>query len=190
MAPCHFLNKWRFNVNLAYFDIRICVGLWSVCCRFVIGLSSGLSVCCWLRFQYCANDGFSVGAMSVIYRSQIGRFDTESYPKWPRHEPDWFYGVLSNIVGGRQLADSLKMLRFLSVSCRYGRCDWGIRGNIIFCNSGCNTKIQHICLQMLYSILASVKRAFRRCYINRHHMSQHIQLPIICNFFFVMSTHN
>ena len=126
MAPCHFLNKWRFDVNLAYFDIRICVGLWSVCCRFVIGLSSGLSVCCRLRFLHCADDRFSVGAMSVIYRSQIGRFHTESYPKWPRHEPDWFYGVFSNIVGGRQLADSLKFLRFLSVSCRFGRCDWGI----------------------------------------------------------------
>ena len=40
----HFLNKCRFNINLAFFDIRIGVGLWSVCCRFVIGLSSGLSV--------------------------------------------------------------------------------------------------------------------------------------------------
>ena len=133
MAPCHFLNKWRFNVNLAYFDIRICVGLWSVCCRFVIGLSSGLSVCSRLQFQHCANDRFSVGAMSVIYWSQIGRFHTESYPKWPRHEPDWFYGVFSNIVGGRQLANSLKNLRFLSVSCRFGRCDWGISSPKLAC---------------------------------------------------------
>ena len=64
--------------------------------------------------------------MSVIYQSQIGRFHTESYPKWPRHEPDWFYGVFSNIVGGRQLADSLPILQFLSVSCQFGRYDWGI----------------------------------------------------------------
>ena len=113
--------------DLACFDIRICVGLWSVCCGFVIGLSLELSVCCRLSFQHCANDRFSIGVMSVIYRSQFGRFHTESYPKWPRHEPDWFYGVFSNIVGGRQLADSLKILRFLSVSCRFGRCDWGIR---------------------------------------------------------------
>ena len=112
--------------DLAYFYIRICVGLWSVCCRFVIGLSSGLSACCRLRFQHCANGRFSFSVKLVIYRSQIGRFHTESYPKWPRHEPDWFYGVFSNIVGGRQLADSLKILRFLSVLCRFGRCDWGI----------------------------------------------------------------
>ena len=101
--------------DLVYFDIRICVGLWSVCSRFVIGLSSGLSVCCQLRFQHCANDRFSIGAKSVIYRSQIGRFHTESNPKWPQHEPHWFYGVFSNIVGGWQLADSLKILRFVSV---------------------------------------------------------------------------
>ena len=112
--------------DLVYFDIRICVGLWSVCRRFVIGLCSGLSVCCRLRFQHCANDRFSVGVMSVIHRSQIGRFHTESYPKWPRHESEWFYGVFGNIVGGRQLADSLTILPVLSVSCRFGRCDWGI----------------------------------------------------------------
>ena len=70
--------------DLAYFDIRISVGLWSVCCRSVIGLSSGLSVCCRLRVQHFANDRFSIGVMSVIYRSQIGRFHTESYPTWTR----------------------------------------------------------------------------------------------------------
>ena len=70
--------------DLAYFDIRISVGLWSVCCRFVIGLSSGLSVCCRLQVQHCANDRFSIGVMSVIYRSQIGRFHTESYQTWTR----------------------------------------------------------------------------------------------------------
>ena len=69
---------------MAYFDVRISVGLWSVCCRFVIGLSSRLSVCCRLRVQHCADDRFSIGVMSVIYRSQIGRFHTESYPTWTR----------------------------------------------------------------------------------------------------------
>ena len=123
----HSLFIFSYILRFGIFYIRICVGLWSVCCRFVIGLSSGLSVCCRLRFQHCANDRFSIGFISVIYRSQIGRFHTESYPKWPRHEPDWFYGVFNNIVSGRQLADSLKTLRFLSVSCRFGRCDWGIR---------------------------------------------------------------
>ena len=108
---------------------RLCRFMVGICCRFVIG--SGLSVCYRLQFQRCANDRFSIGAMSVIYRSQNGRFHTESYPKWPRHEPDCFYGVFSNIVGGRQLADSLKILQFLSVSCRFGRCDWGITGS--FC---------------------------------------------------------
>ena len=99
----------------------------SVCYRCVIGSSSGLSVCCRLRYQHCADDRFPIGVMSVIYRSQIGRFHTEAYPKWLRNKPDWFYGVFSNIIGGRQLADSLTILRFLSVSCRFGRCDLGIK---------------------------------------------------------------
>ena len=125
-VPSHFLNKCWFTVNLAYFDIRICVSLLSGCCRSIIGLSSGLSVCCRLQFQHCANDWFSVGVMSVTCQSQIGQFHTESYPKWPWHEPDWFYDVFSNIVGGQQLPDSMKILHFLSVSCRFGWCDWGL----------------------------------------------------------------
>ena len=56
------------------------VGMLSVCYR----LSSGLSVCCRLQVQHCANDRFSIGVMSVIYRSQIGRFHTESYQTWTR----------------------------------------------------------------------------------------------------------
>ena len=98
----------------------------SVYGRYVFGLLSGLSVCCRLQFQQCANDRFSIGVMSVMYRSQIGRFHTESYPRWPRHETDCFCGVFSNIVGGRQLADSLQILLVSSVLCRFGRCDWGI----------------------------------------------------------------
>ena len=59
----------------------------SVYGRYVVGLlsvCSGLSVCCRLRVQHFANDRFSIGVMSVIYRSQIGRFHTESYPTWTR----------------------------------------------------------------------------------------------------------
>ena len=105
---------------------RYAVGLLSVWvrdCRSAVGYNSGIVLMV----------GCSYGVVSVIYRSQIGRFHTDSYPKWPRHEPDWFYDVFSNIVGGRQLADSLKILRFLSVSCRFGQCDWGIR-NILKIN--------------------------------------------------------
>ena len=126
MSPGHFLNKCWFNVSLAYLDIRICVGLLPVCCRFVISLSSELSVCCRLRFQYCANDRFWVGVMPVIYRFRIDRFHMDSYPKRHRHEPDCFNSVFINIVGGQQLPDSVKIMRFLSVSCRFGWCDWGI----------------------------------------------------------------
>ena len=43
-APSHFLNKCLFNVNLAYFDIRICVGMLSVCYRFEFGIVGLLSV--------------------------------------------------------------------------------------------------------------------------------------------------
>ena len=90
-------------------------------CRFEVGFVSVWSV--WLGY----NGRFSFGVVSIIYRSQIGRFHTESYPKWPRHEPDWFYGVFSNIVGGRQLHGRfIENFAFLSVSCRFGRCDWSI----------------------------------------------------------------
>ena len=70
------------TVNLAYFDIRICVALLSVCCRFVIGLSLGLSVCCRLRFQHSADDRFSVGVMSVIYRAIPYHILPEMPPTW------------------------------------------------------------------------------------------------------------
>ena len=86
------------STNLAYFDIRTCVGLWSVCCRFVIGLSSGLSVCCRLRFQHCANDRFQsvssysqrrslrchVGYLSVSNRAIPHRILPEMTPTWTR----------------------------------------------------------------------------------------------------------
>ena len=69
-----------------------------------------------------------IGFQSVSCRLSIGLKSGDSIPNLTRHEPDWFYGVFSNIVGGRQLADSVKNLCFLSVSCRFGRCDWGIQG--------------------------------------------------------------
>ena len=79
-----------FFVILAYFDIRIHVVLLSIPCRCIIGLCSVLLIWCRLRFLYCAGDQFWVGVMSVIYRFQIGWFQTESYPKWPWYGPACF----------------------------------------------------------------------------------------------------
>ena len=98
----------------------------SVCGRYVVGLFSVWVRDCRSAVGYDSSIVLMVGFQSVSCRLFFGQFHTESFPKWPRHEPNWFYGVLSNIVGGRQLTDSLKILRFLSVSCRFGRCDWGI----------------------------------------------------------------
>ena len=70
-------------INLAYFDIRVSVGLLSGCYRLIIGLSSGMSVCCRLRFQHCANDRFSVGVMSVI-----GLKSGDSITNLTRNDPD------------------------------------------------------------------------------------------------------
>ena len=56
---------------MEYFDIRICVCLLSGCCPFIIGLSSGLSVCLRLRFQHCANDRFSVAVMNMVPSMRI-----------------------------------------------------------------------------------------------------------------------
>ena len=78
-----------------------------------MGLSSGLSVCSRFRFQYCPRDRFWV--ISVVYRSQIGRFHTESYPQLP---PKWarlFLRLCRKIFGGRQLPDSMKFCGF----CRF-----------------------------------------------------------------------
>ena len=60
MSPWHILISESLSV-----------GLLTRCCRFIIDFNSGLSVCCRWRFQHCANDRFSVGGMSVIYRSQM-----------------------------------------------------------------------------------------------------------------------
>ena len=94
LMVCRLIGAQSFSKQmpiLSQFGVfwysKICVGLLSICFFwFIIGMSSGLSVCCQLRFQCCANDRFSVDTMLVIYRSQIGRFHTESYPKWP---PTW-----------------------------------------------------------------------------------------------------
>ena len=91
--------------DLAYFDVRISVGLWSVCCRFVIGLSSRLSA-----VGYESSIVLMIGFQSVSCRLSIGLKSGDSIPNLTRH--DWFYGVFSNIVGGRQQADSVKILCF------------------------------------------------------------------------------
>ena len=97
----------------------------SVYCRDVVSLLSVWVWDCWSAVGYDSSFVLmiSFGVMSVIYKSQIGRFHTESYPKWPRHESDWFYGVFSNITGGQQPPDSIKILWFF---CRFGRCESGI----------------------------------------------------------------
>ena len=125
-----FWYWWWFNVNLAYFDIRICVGLSLGCCLFIIGLYSGLSVCCRLWFQQCANDRFSVGVMSVIYGSQIGRFHTESYPKWYRHEPGFTVSSATLSVADRCPIQwkLCVFVDFVSV----GWCDWDITLLVLF----------------------------------------------------------
>ena len=56
-----------------------------------------------------------VGFHSVSCRLSIGLKSGDPIPNLTRSDPGWFYGVFSNIVGGRQLADSLKILRF----CRF-----------------------------------------------------------------------
>ena len=63
---------------------RFIVGMLSVCCRFIVGLSSGLSVWCRLWFQYFGDYRFWIGVMSVIYRFQIGRFHPDITPTWAR----------------------------------------------------------------------------------------------------------
>ena len=94
-------------------------------------LSVSLSV--WVRdcrsaVRYDSSILLMIGSQSVSCRLSIGLKSGDSMQNLTRHdEPDWFYGVFSNIVGGRQLPDSLKFMRFLSVSCRFGRCDWGIK---------------------------------------------------------------
>ena len=127
-TSCHIETKFKTggkSICVPFLYIWIHVGLLSVCCRFIVGLSSGLSVWCRLWFQYFGDYRFWIGVMSVIYRFQIGRFHPDITPTWAR----LFYCVCCNIVGGRPLPDSMINCAFLSVSCRFGRCDWGIISN-------------------------------------------------------------
>ena len=98
----------------------------SVYGRYVVGLLSVWVRDCRSAVGYESSIVLMIGFQSVSCRLSIGLKSGDSIPNLTRHEPDWFYGVFSNIVGGRQLADSVKNLCFLSVSCRFGRCDWGI----------------------------------------------------------------
>ena len=98
----------------------------SVYGRYVVGLLSVWVRDCRSAVGYESSIVLMIGFQSVSCRLSIGLKSGDSIPNLTRHEPDWFYGVFSNIVGGRQLADSVKNLCFLSVSCRFGRCDWGV----------------------------------------------------------------
>ena len=98
----------------------------SVYGRYVVGLLSVWVRDCRSAVGYESSIVLMIGFQSVSCRLSIGLKSGDSIPNLTRHEPDWFYGVFSNIVGGRQLADSVKNLCFLSVSCRFGRCDWGM----------------------------------------------------------------
>ena len=175
-----FLNKCRLMI----WHILISESV-SVYGRYVVGL---ISVCCRLRFQHCANDRFSIGVILVIYRSEIGRFHTESYPKWTQHEPGWFYGVFSIIVGGRQLADSLKMFCF----CRFRVDLAGVTGELgnwlgtHFHGSLTDSNPGSIRLTNLYM---ATRRYFSRyilggvisgvlCYITRYSYVPHL----LCNY--------
>ena len=70
--------------DLAYFDIRICVGLWSVCCRFVIGLSSGL----WSAVGYDSSSVLMIVFQSVSCRLSIGLKSGDSIPNLTQNDPD------------------------------------------------------------------------------------------------------
>ena len=103
----------------------------SVYGRYVVGLLSVWVRDCRSAVGYDSSIVLMIGFQSVSCRLSIGLKSGDSIPILARNDPDmnptaWFYRVFSNIVGGRQLADSLKILRFLSVSCRFCRCDWGI----------------------------------------------------------------
>ena len=103
-------------------------------CRFMVGM---LSVCYWFEFGIVGLLSVTIPALcqwSVFNRCHVGYLSVSKsgdsipnltpLPKWHRHEPHWLCGVFSNIVGGRQLADSLKILRF----CRFRVALAGVTG--------------------------------------------------------------
>ena len=102
----------------------------SVYGQYVVGLLSVWVRDCRSAVGYDSSIVLMIGFQSVPCRLSIGLKSGDSTLNLSRNdpdvEPDWLYGVFSNIVGDRQLADSLKILHFLSVSYRIGRCDWGI----------------------------------------------------------------
>ena len=81
-----FWHKYMIDKHLAVCTIcllQIKLHMYTACCRFIIALSSGLSVCCRLRFQYCVDDRFWVGVMSIVYLSQINAFFVGFVSLWP-----------------------------------------------------------------------------------------------------------
>ena len=58
---------------MVYFNIRVCVGLWSVCCRFEFGIVGMLSVtipalCYWSVFNRCHVSYLSISNRAIPHR--------------------------------------------------------------------------------------------------------------------------
>ena len=87
----------------------------SVYGRYAVGLLSVWVRDCRSAVGYDSSIVLMVGFHSVSCRLSIGLKSGDPIPNLTRSDPGWFYDVFSNIVGGRQLADSLKILRF----CRF-----------------------------------------------------------------------
>ena len=105
-----FFNKYRFMI----WHILISESV-SVYGRYAVGLLSVWVRDCRSAVGYDSSIVLMVGFHSVSCRLSIGLRSGDPIPNLTRSDPGWFYGVFSNIVGGRQLADSLKILRF----CRF-----------------------------------------------------------------------
>ena len=105
-----FFNKCRFMI----WHILISESL-SVYGRHVVGLLSAWVRDCPSAVGYESSIVAMIGFQPVSCRLSIGLKSGDSIPNLTRLEPDWFYDAFSNIVGGRQLADSLKILCF----CRF-----------------------------------------------------------------------
>ena len=105
-----FFNKYRFMI----WHILISESV-SVYGRYAVGLLSVWVRDCRSAVGYDSSIVLMVGFHSVSCRLSIGLKSGDPIPNLTRSDPGWFYGVFSNIVGGRQLADSLKILRF----CRF-----------------------------------------------------------------------
>ena len=114
----------RYDYFVKFMNDWVYLSVWSVCCRFIIGSDSGLSVWCRLRFQYSFE--------SASYWLSIGLKSANSIQNLTWYNTDCFFCVcLLQHYRCPITAWFSEKFCILSGLCRFSRCDWSKSSNLI-----------------------------------------------------------